>query len=219
MSVVVFGDVEDHSMSVDLRRGVAVRSPRGVVLEGSRNEFACRLRRVEVADACLRVPLQLTQGDPHTLQMRLSHALIPAHKCSERNRLRCGERSIPTSAMLYARHFLAESSLIGFRSLMANELCFHLRVLAFGQAGEGLIAYRALKASPLGHLGLPFAMPLLVAAPVVLLLGRELPRMVRSHLACGRPTHPRLSEPRKPLTACGGKQVKNRLDSERRFHT
>ena len=77
-----------------------------------------------------------------TLPMRLSHALIAAHKCGERNRLRRGERSIPTGAMLHARHFLAEFALIGFGDLMANELRFRVRMLAFGQTREVLIANR-----------------------------------------------------------------------------
>ena len=114
MSVVAFGDIEDHSMGVELRRGVAVYRPRGIVLEGSRNEFACRLRRMDVADAGLRVLLQLVERHADALPMRLSYALIAAHKGGERNRLRRGERSIPTGAMFYARHFLAEFSLIGF---------------------------------------------------------------------------------------------------------
>jgi hypothetical protein len=44
--------------------------------------------------------------------------------------------------MLYARHFFAEFALIGFGNLMANELRFRLRVPAFGQPGEVLIANR-----------------------------------------------------------------------------
>ena len=76
------------------------------------------------------------------LPMRLSYALIAADKGSERNRLRRGERSIPTGAMLHARHFLAEFSLIGFGNLMANELRFRVRMLAFGQTREVLIANR-----------------------------------------------------------------------------
>ncbi len=68
--------------------------------------------------------------------MRLSHPLIAADKRSERNRLRRGERGIPTGAMLDARHFLAEFSFIGFGNLMANELRFGVRMLAFGQPCE-----------------------------------------------------------------------------------
>ena len=74
--------------------------------------------------------------------MRLSHALIAAHKGGERNRLRRGKGSIPTGVMLHARHFLAELALIGFGNLMANELRFRGWVLAFGQPGEVLIANR-----------------------------------------------------------------------------
>ncbi len=46
--------------------------------------------------------------------------------------------------MFYARHFLAEFSLVGLGSLMANELRFRVRMLAFGQPGEVLIANRTL---------------------------------------------------------------------------
>jgi len=42
--------------------------------------------------------------------------------------------------MFYARHFLAEFALIGFGNLMANELRFRLRVLAFGQTRKVFIA-------------------------------------------------------------------------------
>ncbi len=85
MSVVALGDVEDHGMGMELRRSVAVHRPRGVVLKGSRNEFACRLRRMDIADAGLRVLLQLGQGNADALPMRLSHALIASDKGGERN--------------------------------------------------------------------------------------------------------------------------------------
>ena len=74
-------------MGVELRRGVAFDRPRGIVLEGSRNEFACRLRRMDVADPRLGVPLQLGESHAHAFPMRLSHPLIAAHKGGERNRL------------------------------------------------------------------------------------------------------------------------------------
>ena len=63
MSVVAFGDIEDHSMGVELRCGVAVYRTGGVVLKGSRNEFACRLRRVDVANPRLGIAFQLCQRD------------------------------------------------------------------------------------------------------------------------------------------------------------
>ena len=76
--------------------------------------------------------------------MRLSYALIAAHKGGERNTLGCAECGIPTGAMFYAGYFLAEFSLISFRGLMANELRFGMRMLAFGQSGKVLIAYRPI---------------------------------------------------------------------------
>jgi hypothetical protein len=85
LSVVAFGDVEDHSMGVELRRGVAVHRAGGIVLEGSRNELACRLRRVDVADPRLSVFLQLGQCNPNALPMRLSDTLIAADKCGKRD--------------------------------------------------------------------------------------------------------------------------------------
>ena len=66
---------------------------------------------------------------------------------------------------------------------MANELRFRVWVLPFGQRGEVLIANRPLQTPLLGQLALPLAMSLLVAAPVVLLLRRKLPRVVRSYLS------------------------------------
>ncbi len=46
--------------------------------------------------------------------------------------------------MLHARHFFAEFALIGLGDLMANELRFRVRMLAFGQPGEVLIANSTL---------------------------------------------------------------------------
>ena len=70
--------------------------------------------------------------------------------------------------MLHARYLLAKFSLIGSRDLMANELRFRVRMLAFGQSGKVLIANRTFQTPLLGQLALPLAMPLLVTTPIVL---------------------------------------------------
>ena len=127
-------------MGVELRRGVAVHWTRGIVLKGSCNEFTGRLRRVDIADASLRVLLQLVKRHADALSMRLSYALIATDKGGERNRLWRGECSIPTGAMFYARYLSAEFSLVSFGGLMANKLRFRVRMLAFGQARKVLIA-------------------------------------------------------------------------------
>jgi hypothetical protein len=69
---------------------------------------------MDVADAGLRVLLQLGERHADAFPMRLSDTLIAAHKGSERNTLGRGKGSVPTGAMLHARYFLAEFSLISF---------------------------------------------------------------------------------------------------------
>ena len=61
-----------------------------------------------------------------------------------------------------------------------------LGVPALGQPGEMLGTNRPLKSPLLREPALPFAVSLLVPAPVVRLLGRELAGMVRSRLAAGK---------------------------------
>src|ERR1700722_1525176 len=113
-------------MGVELRRGVPIHRPRGIVLEGCRNKFAGCLWRVDIADAGLRVLLQLIECHANAFSMRFSHALIAAHKGSERNTLGSRKGSVPTGAMLHARYFLAEFAFVGFGGLMANELRFRV---------------------------------------------------------------------------------------------
>jgi hypothetical protein len=67
---------------------------------------------------------------------------------------------------------------------MPDELRLGLRVLAFTQAGEVLRANGSRKSPLSGKPALPFAMALLVAAPVILLTRCELPRVVCPRLAC-----------------------------------
>ena len=59
------------------------------------------------------------------------------------------------------------------------------RVLAFAQASEVVIANCALQFPLLRQPALPLAEALLIAATIACLLRRELPRVVRSRLACG----------------------------------
>jgi hypothetical protein len=68
---------------------------------------------------------------------------------------------------------------------VAHKLLFSEWVLAFAQPCEVVIADRALQAPLLGKPALPRAEALLVAAPVILPLRCEFPRVVRSRLASG----------------------------------
>ena len=65
---------------------------------------------------------------------------------------------------------------------MPDELRLSHRMLAFAQPRELLRSNRPLKSPLRRQLALPFAVALLVAAPVILLLGGELPRVVRPRL-------------------------------------
>jgi hypothetical protein len=68
---------------------------------------------------------------------------------------------------------------------MPDHLLLGLGVLALGQTGELLRIYRASKPPLLGEFALPFAMALLLPAPVVRFPGPELAGMVRPGLATG----------------------------------
>src|ERR1035437_8897105 len=86
--------------------------------------------------------------------------------------------------MFDAGYFPAKLAVVGLGRLMPDELRLGLRVLAFAQAGEVLRAHGSRKAPLSGKSALPLAMPLLVAAPVILLARSKLPRVVCPRLAC-----------------------------------
>jgi len=184
LPVLALGDVEDHSMRVELRRGIPRDRPRRVVLEGRGGELAGRLRGMDVADPRLGVVLDLAQGYANALPVRLPHPLIATDKRGQRNGFRRGERRIPPGAVLHAGDFPSLLALVGSGNLMPHKLLFGERVLAFAQSRKVVIADCALQAPLLGKPALPFAETLLVAAPIVLPLRCELPRVVRPRLAC-----------------------------------
>ena len=68
---------------------------------------------------------------------------------------------------------------------MPHHLLLGFGMLALGQASELLGHYRTLKSPLLRELSSPLAMALLLPAPVVRFLGRELAGMIRPGLATG----------------------------------
>jgi len=78
---------------------------------------------------------------------------------------------------LGAGHLSAEFSFIGSRNLMLDKLLFGVRMLAFAQPREMFGADCTMQAPLLGEPALPFAVALLVAAPIVLFPARQTPRM------------------------------------------
>src|SRR5450631_1822414 len=69
LAILPLGNVEDNGMRVQLRRSIAVHWPRGVMLEGRRDEFAGCLRRMHIADARLCIVLKFLEGYTNTLAM------------------------------------------------------------------------------------------------------------------------------------------------------
>jgi hypothetical protein len=88
--------------------------------------------------------------------------------------------------MLGAGHLSAEFTFIGSRYLMPDKLIFNVRVPAFTQTREVFGTNGTLQPPLLGKPALPFAVALLIAAPVVLFLRGKLARMVGTRLAGGQ---------------------------------
>lgn len=84
--------------------------------------------------------------------------------------------------MFHARYFFPVLAFVGPRNLMPHELRSRRRMLAFAQPRE-LFRLDWPRQSPLlREPALPFAVALLVSAPVILLLGDELFGVVHSRL-------------------------------------
>ena len=99
LAIVPLGHIENDRVSMKLRRGIAIHRTSGVMLEGRGDELARRLRRMDVADARLGIPLQFIQRYANTFAVRLTYTIIATHKGGERNRLRRRECRIPSGAM------------------------------------------------------------------------------------------------------------------------
>jgi len=182
LPVVPLRHVENHGMCVQLRCRVSVYWPRGVVLECSCDKLSGCFRGMYVSDACLRVAFELCQRRTHALPVCHSNPFVAAHKGGNRHRLGRGERRIPSGTMLDAGDFFTAFSLVGPRDLVPNELLAGLRMLALGQPRKVLVVDSPIEIPLAGELSLPFAVPLLVSAPVVLLLRSKFFGVVRPRL-------------------------------------
>ncbi len=161
-----------------LRRSVAIHRTGSVMFEGGSNELACRLGRVDIADARLRVPLQFAKCYADALTVGHTNTLVAAHQRCERDGFRRGEGRIPPGAVFDAGDFLAVLVLVGPCRLVLNELRAVFRMLAFAQSSEFFDSNGTAQSPLQGKPSLPLAMHLRVTAPVVLLLRDKLARMV-----------------------------------------
>jgi hypothetical protein len=170
-------------MSMKLWRSIAIDGPRGVVLEGGGDEFAGRLRGMDIADPSLRVSFKLLKCSANTLPMSFPHPIIAAYERRERYRLRRREGGVPPGAMLGAGYISAVFAFIGSRNLMAYELLLGVRMLTFTQSCKVFATNATLQPPLLGESAPPLTVTLLIAAPVVLFLRGKLPHMVGPRLA------------------------------------
>ena len=76
-------------------------------------------------------------------------------------------------------HLFAVSVLIGPRRLVPHQLRLGRGMLALSQPREMLRTDLALQPKLCGKFALPFAVSLMPPAPIVRLLGRKLPRVIR----------------------------------------
>ena len=139
---------------------------------------------MDIVDPRLRELLKSSQGNANAFPMRQAHPLIAARKRGERNRLRRGDRFVPAGTVLDARDFRPDLVFVSLVRLMANQLPAAPGMLAFGHSRKLFIADRAFEIPFLRQLPLLLAVALLVLAPVVLLLRRELARVIHPRLPC-----------------------------------
>jgi len=70
-------------MGMELGRGVAFNRAGGVMLEGRGGKLPRRLRRADIADSRLGIPLQLGQGRADALPVRHSYPVVAAYQGSQ----------------------------------------------------------------------------------------------------------------------------------------
>jgi len=183
LAVLTLRHVEDDRVRVKLGCCVAIHGASSIVLEGRGDEFSGCLRRMDVADAGLGIPLQFSECDADTFAVRVADAVIATHKGGQRDRLWRRERGIPSRAMFDACNFLAALVLVGSGRLMLDKLRAALWMLALAEPRKVLGSYRTSETPFTRQATSPFAVHLRVTAPVVLFLRRELARMIRLRLA------------------------------------
>src|SRR5580658_1861151 len=131
LAALALGQIENDGMRVKLWCGIPIHRAGGIVLEGGSDELGRRLRRVDIADTRLRIPLQFAKRYTDALTVRLAHPLIAAHKRGQRDGFRRGECCIPPGSMFDAGDFLAVLVVVGLCRLVLDELRAACRMLSF----------------------------------------------------------------------------------------
>jgi hypothetical protein len=178
-----FSDIENHCMSVKLRRGVAVHRARGVVLELGDDELACGFSRPIAAHAGLRISFQLIQGDTHRFAVGRAHPVIATNQRGQRNGFWRGKSRVPPGPVLDRLDCFPIWILILEGLPMLDKLLTCLRMLPFREPMEFLGSNSTRKSVFLGKLALPLALYRLSLTPITLIRRREFLAVIVFELA------------------------------------
>jgi len=184
-AIGALSDIEDDSVRVKLRRGVAIDGTRCVVLEFRDDELAGGLCGMVATDPRLRVPLQLAESGRDSHAMSFADPAVAAYKSRQGQGLGRTEGRIPSGAVLDGFDCFAVGSLILEGLPMLDKLLAGLRVLTVREPVELFASNGSGETVFLGELALPFALHGLSLAPVTLVRRSEFLLVVVFELTCG----------------------------------
>ncbi len=182
-AVSPLGDIEDHGMGVELRRGVAIHRSRGVVFELRRDELTGGLGGMVAADPRLCVPLQLCKGSGDCGSVRFPHPLVPSNQGCQRDGLGRGEGRVPSGPVLDRLGLRAVRVRVLLRLPMPHQGSLGLRVFAFREPGELRHLHRSRQPELYSESSQPLALHSAVLFVVALRLLRKLHAVIRLRLA------------------------------------
>src|SRR5579864_7362037 len=152
-----FSDIEEHDMSMKLRCRVAVHRTRAVMLKDRRNPFSSRLSRVIASQACLNIFFNFVQGNLHALSMGLTHLVVAADECRQRDTFWSRESSIPARAMFHRANPVAMLVHVFTRRFVPHKLLTCEWMLTICKACKLLLLNLALQSPLLGELAVPLS--------------------------------------------------------------
>ena len=142
LAILSLGDIEDHSVRVELWSGVAVYRTGGVVLKFGGCKFGRHFDRMVPAHARHCVMLQMLKCCVDGIPVRLAHPVIAAYKRRQRNRLRSGECGIPPGTMFHRFDRGSIGVFVFVRGPLPDKLFPGLWVLSLTEPCKVLRRYR-----------------------------------------------------------------------------
>ena len=182
-TVLALGHVEDDGVGVELRRGVAVHRPGGVMLELRRDELPGLLGGVVAADPRVSVLLQLFKCRRDGGSVSLFDPLVSSDQGGQGDRLRRGKGRIPPGPMLDRLGGGAVRVGVLLPFPMLHHLLFGLRMHALRESGELQRSDLARESKGGGKLALPLPFNGLVLLVVALRVAGVFQPVVRLRLA------------------------------------